>query len=537
MNHAAADNARDISKAPSGATGQTAPRERVLCRLPASNWWGVFSSVVLGLLSLTLLFVEPASKKPGDYLTAAIVVWCLSTLFWMFAAWLALSIERSFIYADAEKLCWRGIGKWHAVRWADVSDFYHANPVNSKMRIVETSDGTLKISPGWTNERVLTDWIARHATSAKSTVWEERGVRPEDPWPRTHHYRTFDNRFMPWLAALVSLAPVAMIGSKFNAQNSVLRDIYALYGWPMIALMIVTGLGIYAIYPVMFGAMLGPVVRAARARQTQSIVTTPETIRWSDGTRAIEANWNEVTDFYQSPLPGRISSHVLYEVETTHGNFDFVHSIGNSRQLCRTVARHATQARAIREDKGEWRLRLANGDQSTSSRKSEDPYPLRDAARPDWQLFGYRTAMVRALLWLPSALAAVPILLPVLLRWVQPIDVDAAIPGVPDNMRWMWMAISAGIVAWMWWCYRESAIEIDAAGLKQHTAFGVKTLAWKEVQKYFVSGDSFGNVVGRNKHGETVRIRFWQGIGGERELRSEIERRAPVPPNPSWLAD
>lgn len=537
MNHAAADNARDVSIAPSGATGQAAPRERVLCRLPASNWWVVLFCVLMALMSLSLLFVAPAARTPSSAMANVIGVWCLSAPFWVVAAWLALSIERSFIYADAEKLCWREVGKWHAACWADVSDFYEAATGQSKQRVVETRVGKLKITSGWTNERALIDWIPLHATQAKSTVWEARGARPEDPWPRTHRYGTFDNRFMPWLAALVSLYPLAMIGSKFNAQNTLFRDIYALYGWPMIALMIVTGLGVCALYPVMFGAMLGPVVRAARARQNQNVVTTLEGIRWSDGSRTVQANWDDVTDFYQSPLPGRVSSFLFYQVETAQGNFDFVHTIGNFRQLRRTISRHATQARAAREDNGEWRLRLADGAQSTSSRKREDPYPLRDVTRPDWQLFGYRTAMVRALLWLPSALAIIPILLPMLLHWVQPLDMDATVSASPDNYQWLWLAAAMGAVAWMWWRYREAAIEIDADGLKQHTAFDVKTLAWKEVEKYFVSSDTFGNVVGRNARGETVRIRFWLGIGAQRELQAEIERRAPVPPNPSWLAD
>ena len=175
----------------------------VRCR-PDKGWWAAIA-IFGGIGFVTLissLFPQPRPQDPQ-------VLRTLGALYLVPVSLLAVWAGRAQVVADKIGLRWRGLGKWRAVRWHEVSDYYEALVPGKAWKrdlVVQTRRGRLRLSRDTWGKGIeaLRAPIQQRASHAGTSQWEVLGTRPQDEWPRVFHYRTADNR-CPWVM-LIGLA-------------------------------------------------------------------------------------------------------------------------------------------------------------------------------------------------------------------------------------------------------------------------------------------------------------------------------------------
>ncbi len=143
------------------------------------------------------------------------------------------------------------------------------------------------------------------------------------------------------------------------------------------------------------------------------------------------------------------------------------------------------------------------------------------------RIYHYRTRTTRALLWAPTGLTLTLLIIPLLPREVLP-------PNRDDGSEAILIIMCAACIIgslYGWWRFYKAAIHTDETGIEQHTPFGVKRLAWPEIEKYSLHSQG-GWIAGKGK-----RLTFSSYIADVEELKEEITRRAVnAPPNQSTFA-
>jgi hypothetical protein len=252
--------------------------------------------------------------------------------------------------------------------------------------------------------------------------------------------------------------------------------------------------------PLLLILVHGQIFRAAKRRRTQRITATSDGICFEDSRRRSIAAWRDVTDYYIEQ--DRIGCRFV--VETVAGSFDFLHTLQDSLVLREIIQRHATNAPASK-----WQTR---SEASQEVLGGEAARWTGGVARVGQRIFHFRTRTNRALMWFPTALLLIFLLLPLI----------SAEHRRPDTMN---MAFITGLLTlWGWWRFLKAGVIIDETGITQQNAFGRRFLAWHDITEYSqVGGDMLQFV---RLRGEKTRLLIWFGIADCEALKSEIQRRA-----------
>lgn len=487
-------NAEPKTAAPPADTAAT-----IICRpgKAAAGW-----VTVAGMLSFYCGAAVAAllGAGPGNQIGMAFSAVCFA----LCVTWLTLAIvwaRRGAITADEAGLRWRELGAWKCVGWGEVSDYYvrrSGQNANETViaAVIETAAGRINFGSPWTGSKPLQEAVERQATAAAAREWGLLGTRPCDPWPRRFGYDTFSNRWSPRLLVKLSLMFVVYVLVKPALS---LTGLAALVGWRMT--LTTAALYLLLTMPLAVLLLVRPLLdyRAVQKRMGERITLTPEGLVFEDGTRRVDARWEEVT--------GYGIANGKYTVETGGGAFDFLGSIGNGLLLRENIRLSAAKVADT-----EWKARV-------------DPEALGgEAAR--WsggqvgvgaRVFHYRIRSYRMMLMgaLCVYLLGCGIGIATNQGWLpggNPPPMGVAVGGT------LLIAILWGIG---WRIYQHCGVHLDDDGLTQLTPLGQTRLMWTQVNNFYLGSDGVSIVEGQDGR----RIRFSSMIVGREELKAEIGRR------------
>lgn len=250
---------------------------------------------------------------------------------------------RPRILADRTGLRWRGIGRWHAAAWEDVSDYYLRS--SGATAIVKTAAGLLRIGSGFQNTEALREYIARHALAAPVRAWQPYGSRPEVDLPMTCRYHSRVIRGMLifnacCLGIVVGGALGMGIWGAWSAWTSNA-------GWSLVFQALVSALLLAGFFGWMGSGRLANDREAIR-RSGQSISVDTHGLIFRNGQAVVDVEWDDVTNYRVCPGSGWLRFKTLYVVETTQGKIEFVACIDHFPQLRAAIQAHAQNARARR---------------------------------------------------------------------------------------------------------------------------------------------------------------------------------------------
>ena len=469
---------------------ETAPA--IVCRPDASFWilvlMGLFSGVGLCLTAHSP--TKNGQPSAASVLSLQIFGICVVLAALVLGFWLL----RARIVADDMGLRWRRFGGWRGAGWGEVQDYYDLQVAG---RIIKTTAGSVRFGEDWVAAKSLREAVARQATSAAASEWGLLGTRPCDPWPRVFGYDTFSNRWSPRLLLKLSVAFVVYVLVQPALS---LTGLAALVGWRMT--LTTAALYLLLTLPLAIMLLVRPLLeyRAVQKRMKEHITLNRQGLVFEDGTRRIDASWQDVTGY--SIIAGK------YVVETGSGAFDFLGSIGSSLILRENIKRYAAQsadtdwkARADAEALGGEAARWSGGQVGVGARVFH--YRIRSlrmglAGVACICLLGWGLGAATMLGWLPGG---------------NPPPLGVVIGGT---------LLEGGLLLYGWRLYRHCGVHLDDDGLTQFTLLGQTRLMWAQVRDFYLGDSSAGVVEGRDGR----RIRFSSMIVGREELMAEIVRRA-----------
>lgn len=283
-----------------------------------------------------------------------------------------------------------------------------------------------------------------------------------------------------------------------------LTGLAALLGWRMT----LTTAALYLLLTVPLAVLLlvRPLLdyRAVQKRIRERVTLTPEGLVFEDGTRRIDARWDEVTGY------GIVDA--KYTVETGGGAFDFLGSIGSGMLLRENIRLSAANAADT-----EWKARTdADALGGEAARWSGGQVGV--GAR----VFHYRTRFVRRLLWYGVVTLAIFCTAAVLSFVSLP---GNSLPGI-SSFAMIGLPVTAVLLKG-WQTYRWGGVHLDEDGLTHFTPLGQTRLLWAQIDDFYLTkGDAPGGVQRVVEGRDGRRVRFSALIVGDEELKAQIGRRA-----------
>ena len=483
----------------------TAPALVVARPSQVGNWCGAAFFGISGV-GLLIGFLMLGKSEPSQRLTWYALGLVVSAPLLLIASVLALWTGRARVIADDFGLRWRSIGRWRIAAWEDVTDYYYQRLPNKNkcVPVVETRSGRLPLGSDLIYRDALLNAIAARTVRARARSWGEKGMRPEDDWPRTFGYDTPDNRFLPWLmgACLVgAIAATALLAIPKTLKLA--PDI----GWPLAVCAGLLMLMMFAGTPVALVLALLPVLTETRRRKEQTISVDLNGLRYQCPEGEIAVRWDEVKGYYFGSATGWVKGNGPAVVATTRGAFDFIHTLQDRRQLRQIIQRYATRA-TTQEWRGEDLERLGG----------ETACWTGGSAGVGQRLYHYRTRTNRALVGMAGGYW---------LAWCISAGVGPLRERLATGPGWVFgsgIGLTATIL-WLIWRYKTAAILVDERGISQRAWNSARFIAWSEVEEVAIRGAEgfrFGTVTGGGRC-----VRFWLGIADVDELLDTLPRRAP----------
>jgi hypothetical protein len=481
----------------------------VRCHPDAAHWvLVVLLALIGGPAAVITAFdprLDPGSRWLGGALGAMLLLPTLTLAVWL---------VRAQVVADASGLRWRGLGRWRFASWPEVSDYYDRPMHSGSVRmIVETSHETLSwpVPDRSAACQSLRRVIEQNANSAPVSTWAILGTRPGEPRSLTFEYRAADLRTMSiilWTCVLgwMGMAGVEVSLSQFKGTVEMLAHL----GGLLALLGGIAWLG----FPLLLPAMALPAFLALRETQRRRHHQVRADAHWlvfEDGSRRLEAAWEEVMDYFVVPFPG-VTAASRSVVVTRAGTFDFTPHLNDVMILKRMIAHYAKNAPFP-----EWRPRADETLGGEALRWNRGPQGDQE------RVYHYRTRTNRALLWLPTAMTLMVGLLPTLMR-------QAALEMAPGSEPPRLAMVLGAVSVWGWWRYFAASVRVSKRGIAQFTPFGRRFIPWTEVREYGHTGD--GSTI--SVAGLRTRVRFWGGVADVEELKEEIARRSINSRNKGW---
>lgn len=467
------------------------PAETVVrCRPDKATW--LLALIFGGGGGCGLALLPSSLPSQNDWMNDILFAICLAI-----GVGLAVYLLRAVVLADAQGLRWRGLGRWHAAAWADITDYHERWPSNKQrvvLTVVEAGQEKLALRGDlWSHTDALRNSISERATAADCQTWEVWGTRPDRDWPHTFDYHTSDNRMMPVLCGLFVALLLMLL---FNAWHGITRTFMQLgTGWGLTSCAVL----LFGLLPMtLMGYLVFRSAEDLRQRRRDTITVSLKGIHYECEGICLDSSWADIQDYQLLPRVG-LSVAAACLVTTRQGSFSFTASLSSFRVLQKVIADHATAATSQKWDSAEQEMLGGGGSRWSSGCEGVGE-----------RVFHYRSRTVRALLLLPTFLALLPLLGLVL----------AQAGLVAQGPPWSFAVLVWAVTLWCWWRYQAACIQVSATEIAQRTSWGWRYLRWEQVER-FTLRDDFGILVG----GRT-RIRFWISIADAEELQSVIIRRA-----------
>lgn len=470
----------------------------VTCR---SNGLGYAASSLFVLGALVFL-TTPDGKHQAPPL------WVRLSIAGVFLLCAVLSIcwERvRHITANEEGIIWRNLFRERRARWDEVTDYYETLDTQNHghlLAVVRTNAGCLRInhSGQWKNSEALRGMIQRYATAAKANEWGFEGTRLCDPWPRTFRYSRTALRWQARAAGVLGAVylPVTttLLWQGIHQDFSILglRIVILIF---CLAVLITSSLGIALI---LFSQNAAGVLRRYGG---ESLDVTPQGFTFTSGSKTTSALWLDVGDYYIA------AEYVLSLRGADETQITWSGWISESWLLARIVERYAPRLASVRESGSGWRH-----DSSSAALHSG----ANTVTVYGGKVFRYRNAGTRSVLVGATFLAAMVGLISSLISFL-------GLNSQSDGSDLSRFASVTGIaLLYGWWRYFVGGIEIDDFWITQRTLFGRRRFAWISVSDFKNGCDTY-LVYGP----KDVPIIFYGSMTQYRELKAEIERRAPLP--------
>lgn len=380
----------------------------------------------------------------------------------------AWALIRCCVIADKDGLHWRGMFGRKSCAWPQVQNYYYSGGVNADFW-VETAAGKVRLN-NLTHLALLRQTIQERAQWSKSREWEEQNQKTNSNPISVETFKTECKSVSGDLFSVAVLAGlvfwyVCNIGLTKALQ--VTQSVLSL--GPLLLLSVVAPCVVGLCLMIGGPIMQWPLTRACVARKNQSITLSDSGITWRDAATAqeIQANWEDITDFYVTDIPGWIKHPVLCVVETKRGTFDFLWgkptaTSGRSRlmlQIQQYCARH--------ELRKQWRYR---SDESKAVERKVRLYTHRNR--------------VGAFSLLVIASVVLAVFLPTLFQYfglLAPIPAGRGIPPAVDAALFL---LSLGFLFWQCLGYGRCRVETGEPGLTIHTRFQKHFIAWPDILDY-----------------------------------------------------
>ncbi len=476
--------------------------KEVRCRPPGSLW---VVAVFFGILGAFVMTVPLWGGQPA-YQPQGAVGSCLALggPFVLLSLATILYLTRTQIIADETGLRWRTVGRWHTAAWAEVTDYFVEEWLESsgstthrtvRQRCVQTSNGTPNLTlTGFKSEGQMRDFIAAHATGVAAPGW--RAVcHYYRNLPLTGHYDTAVNRnTLPWLDQLHGIG----IGAVVLYFGWSWLTTHTLPGWGWL----LTPTGLFVVGKQTLPLLLRPTYRETQRQLGWKVIATRDGLVFTDLSSETRIFWNDITDFYAEGI------HSV--VVTPTREFDFLATLTHYEQfktLIPALALGGTQTAWRTGTVRRRRVRLASGEEAV-----QNCYHYRN-----WENCGRMWGITLALAFAGLVAAG-----PALLDWE-----NGRVPNTPELVLTGLCALVVAAQVWLWGQYWTGGIGVDADGLTQYGWPKAKRLPWSEVEAYAVRGGTERSW--QCVQGHYGRLYFWAGLGDGERLSEEIAAHLPAP--------
>ena len=256
--------------------------------------------------------------------------------------------------------------------------------------VVETSHETLSWPAPDRSAAIqsLRRAIEQNAAGAPVSTWAILGTRPEEPRTLTFEYRASDiwtMGIMLWTCVIVWVGMILCLTGPAAIRR--LPETLGHMGW-LLGLLGASPCWVHAL-AAGDGLPLPPCPPRSPTSAAPAIRADARGLVFEEGSRRLEATWDEVMDYFIAPFSG-ITAASRYVVITRSGAFDFtphLYDVAILRQMIAHYAKSAPCPVAAGADE------TLGGDALRWTRS-----PQGDRER----VYHYRTRTNRALLWLPS---------------------------------------------------------------------------------------------------------------------------------------
>lgn len=490
------------------------PMDDVRCR-PRPLWLFRLLVGLLCIIAGCFWFLPNTGRDPLPPQTYHWLRYTFTSLCLFLAVTLHFWVSRAAICGGSRGLRWRGLGRWRSVLWTDVEDYYreivHFGQRPEMRRVIKTRHGTIRIGRDWSNIPDLERLVQDRAREAQAKTWSLLGSRTDEEWSRTFSYGVLESGLSIVLLPILALGGS---GALIERALSSVPQIATGGGW-FLGILAAVVLGAFALLPcIAYGAMFLMYLNTWRRRR-QRITVSAGGLLYDDGEREIRAGWSDVVECYTRKNKSWSALKGQYVVVTKQGTFDYLHTLRRVSVLTTIILENAPLESTARwrsmpqeEALGGPRLRWTGGQEGIGRR-----------------IYHYRNRTHRALLWFPTSIALVCLLLALLTHM-------GLTPESNPKPYLMVAAVLAAVSFWGWWRFYADKIIVDEECITQSTPWRQKTVTWGQVQDYGSGGDGERLYV----QGAGRSLWFWKSIADVEELKDEIARRAVHSRRREWEA-
>ncbi len=334
--------------------------ETVECRPSLVNFWCGVLMVSFAILMGCVQFLPDSQGRPIP-LSLRIFFSVFGLGFGGFGGFHLLHTLRYRIVADASGLRWREAWTgWRSVGWEAVSDFYlsgvynHTNETRWYRLVIVTERGTVTITSDYKNRGDLQRVICQRATAARSTGWQQFGIRRVDEWPRTFRYwePARQRRLAVELAITVLIYGAITYGFAWIARYFARTEGFS--DMPFVIAVLSVAYAVLLASPVSHFAA----DYMAWKRRRETITVTTETIRHENGAtgEVREANWHDISDYFCRPkVRVLLNRYVLTLPGADEPQIAWDGLLPGSSELLAIVQLYAPKPSALRSLEAIWR--------------------------------------------------------------------------------------------------------------------------------------------------------------------------------------
>jgi len=392
-------------------------------------------------------------------------------------------VARLRVDADEAGLRVRGLARTRFIAWAHIEDFgYQLVPSNqgssSSLAVVVTPAKTWKFSRMWKPFDGLLEFVASHATRAKTREWGIIGTRECDDERQTFWHRDTPNwKIAAWFFGISAVMVLRLSG--LNSPQTIAATVV-----PMWSALSVAGrfafvssmlFGVFALPAVLTAARFMS-LRAKRRMLEIEIVATRDGLELWNGPSRRVCSWREVERFELEPVRGSLQL-PLCVVWARGQGFEWHSGIENGRLL-----REIVRVRSLNALTKSWKYAPGQSEDHLGDELSQWPSGLVGIGP---KRYGYRTRSNRALLAFGLVMMAVSGFSSANSVYQHGFTWADVLPalGVGAMFSPIYLLTIGGLVAW-----KHAWVDTTDEELRHHSLFGPRALRWDCIRRVSFDG-------------------------------------------------